>query len=189
MRGSRGGTGGPDPLAILDRIPWNSQNNQASIQIRMEFRKECFVNLNIWECDRKHTKHQYRRISDFVVQKPMRTRGFSAPIHDIFRDYKRFVCKRYIVSLSPSCFQSLKIVWIQKISEVLPNQIRGKNLGPNKHTGSEQELMSDFASDASKECNWAVTWDFQQSAKPQISLRICTVWSEPLLVACIFYEC
>ena len=32
-------------------------------------------------------------------------------------------------------------------------QIRGKNLGPNKHTGSEQELMSDFASDASKEYN------------------------------------
>ena len=39
------------------------------------------------------------------------------------------------------------------ISDVLPNQIRGKNLGPNKHTGSEQELMSDFASDASKEYN------------------------------------
>ena len=33
-------------------------------QIRMEFRKECFVNSNIWECDRKHTKHQYRRISE-----------------------------------------------------------------------------------------------------------------------------
>ena len=29
----------------------------------------------------------------------------------------------------------------------------------------------------------------QQSAKPQISLRICTVWSEPLLVAWILYEC
>ena len=42
-----------------------------SDQIRMEFRKECFVNLNIWECDRKHTKHQYRRISDFVVQKKL----------------------------------------------------------------------------------------------------------------------
>ena len=26
------GAGDPDPLAILDRIPWNSQNNQASIQ-------------------------------------------------------------------------------------------------------------------------------------------------------------
>ena len=26
------GTGGPDPLAILDRIPWNSENIQASIQ-------------------------------------------------------------------------------------------------------------------------------------------------------------
>ena len=59
-------------------------------QIRMEFRKECFVNLNIWACDRKHAKHQYCRISDFVVQKPMHTRSisksFSAPIHDIFRD-------------------------------------------------------------------------------------------------------
>ena len=42
-------------------------------QIRMEFRKECFVNLNIRACDRKHAKHQYCRISDFVVQKPMRT--------------------------------------------------------------------------------------------------------------------
>ena len=57
------------------------------------------------------------------------------------------------LSLSPTCFQSLKKVWIQKISEVLPNEIRGKNLGPNKNTGSEQELMSDFASDASKEYN------------------------------------
>ena len=46
-------------------------------QIRMEFRKECFVNLNIWACDRKHAKHQYCRISDFVVQKPMRTRSIS----------------------------------------------------------------------------------------------------------------
>ena len=32
-----------------------------------------------------------------------------------------------------------------------PNQ--GKNFGRNKHTGSEQELMSDLASDASKEYN------------------------------------
>ena len=46
-------------------------------QIRMEFRKECFVNLNIWACDRKHAKHQYCRISDFVVQKAMRTRSIS----------------------------------------------------------------------------------------------------------------
>ena len=44
-------------------------------QIRLEFRKECFVNLNIWACDRKHAKRQYCRISDYVVQKPMRTRS------------------------------------------------------------------------------------------------------------------
>ena len=131
----------------------------------MEFRKECFVNLNIWECDRKHTKHQYRRISDFVVQKPMRTKSFSAPIHDIFRITRDSYAISLSLSLSPgtyiyytsvlspTCFQSLKIVWIQRISEVLPNQIRGRNLGPNKHIGAEQELMSDFVSDASKEYN------------------------------------
>ena len=39
------------------------------------------------------------------------------------------------LSLSTTCFQSLKIVWIQKISEVLPNQIRGKNLGPKNMLG------------------------------------------------------
>ena len=44
-------------------------------QIRMEFRKKCFVKSNIWAYDRKHAKHQYCRISDFVVQKPMRTRS------------------------------------------------------------------------------------------------------------------
>ena len=36
-------------------------------------------------------------------------------------------------------------------------------------------------------------WDFQQCGmcdqQPQISLRICAVWSEPLLVAQIFYDC
>ena len=41
---------------------------------------------------------------------------------------------------------------------------------------------------------WAATWDLQQCwyvrpAKPQISLCIHAVWSEPLLVALIFYEC
>ena len=39
---------------------------------------------------------------------------------------------------------------------------------------------------------WATTWDFQQwyvrPAKAQTSLRICAVWSEPLLVPWIFYE-
>ena len=30
---------------------------------------------------------------------------------------------------------------------------------------------------------------YVRPAKPQISLRICAVWSEPLLVALIYYEC
>ena len=30
---------------------------------------------------------------------------------------------------------------------------------------------------------------YVRPAKPQISLRICVVWSEPLLVPCLFYQC
>ena len=36
---------------------------------------------------------------------------------------------------------------------------------------------------------WFSTMWFVRPAKAQISLRICVVWSEPLLVAWIFYEC
>ena len=101
-------------------------------QIRMEFRKECFVNLNIWACDRKHAKYQYCRISDFVVQKPMRTRSISKYhfqhrymiFFGIIRD--SYASASLSLSLSPTCFQIVQIVCIQKISDVLPNQIRGK---------------------------------------------------------------
>ena len=55
--------------------PLKKRQSSDPDQIRMGFRKECFVNLNILACDRKHVKHQYCRISDFVVQKPMRTRS------------------------------------------------------------------------------------------------------------------
>ena len=98
--------------------------------IGMEFRKECFVNLNICACDRKHAKHQYCRISDFVVQKPMRTRIISKyhfqHHYIIFCEIKRDSYASASLSLSTTCFQSLQIVCIQKISDVLPNQIRGK---------------------------------------------------------------
>ena len=105
-------------------------------QTRMEFRKECFVILNIWAGDRKHTKHRYCRISDFVVQKPMRTRSISKyhfqHRYMIFFEITRDSYASAIVSLSLSlslstiCFQSLQKVCIQKISDVLPDQIRGK---------------------------------------------------------------
>ena len=107
----------------------------------MEFRKECFVNLNIWACDRKHAKRQYCRISDFVVQKPMRTRSiskyhFQHPTDTCYFSRLKEIRMQALVSLPPSlplslslstiCFQSLQIVWMQKISDVLPNQTRGK---------------------------------------------------------------
>ena len=113
-------------------------------QTRMEFRKECFVNLKKCACDRKYAKcstkanaydkvgFQYISISVYIVRSHARIQrgdrgsefGYrlirsesmqsintveyptlscksrctreasSAPIHDIFRDYKRFVCKR-----------------------------------------------------------------------------------------------
>ena len=40
----------------------------------------------------------------------------------------------------------------------------------------------------SSDMRFPTMW-YVQTAKPQISLRIRVVWSEPLLVAWIFYEC
>ena len=50
---------------------FGSRSDLNGIQERM------FRQLNIWACDRNYAKHQYCRISDFVVQKPMRTRSIS----------------------------------------------------------------------------------------------------------------
>ena len=40
----------------------------------------------------------------------------------------------------------------------------------------------------SRDMRFPTMW-FVRPAKPQISLRIHAVWSKPLLVACMFYEC
>ena len=39
------------------------------------------------------------------------------------------------------------------------------------------------------QCIWFPTMWYVRPAKPQISLRILAVWSEPLLVAWVFYDC
>ena len=94
---------------------------------RMELRKECLVNLNInnskcltlsykSQCAREdatkyHFQHRWADNANRDSKKP-----------------KQEICMQVLVSLSLSktCFQSLQIVWIQKISHVLPNIIRGK---------------------------------------------------------------
>ena len=48
-------------LSLLKKKKKKRCHSSDPDQIRMEFRKECFVNLNIWACDRKHAKHQYCR--------------------------------------------------------------------------------------------------------------------------------
>ena len=64
-----------DPLSLKKKkktlSEFGSRSDRTGIQERM------FLNLNIWACDRKHAKRQYCRISDYVVQKPMRTRSIS----------------------------------------------------------------------------------------------------------------
>ena len=47
----------------------------------MVFRIECFVNLKMCACDRKYTSG----MSDFVVQKPMRTisLGFGSSMEEV----------------------------------------------------------------------------------------------------------
>ena len=126
-------------------------------QIRMEFRKECFVNLNIWACDRKHAKHQYCRISDFVVQKPMRTRSISK-YHFQHRYMIFFEIKRdsYEAQVSLSFYHllskfanSLDPENLRRLAK--PNQ--GQTGIPRINNESERQT----ASDASKEYNSAVT--------------------------------
>ena len=135
MRGSRWGTGGPDPPPPPP--PENHKNiDQASIQrwaiigtpakrhlkafrwraddgplfvlfgssprrkkkrcqssdpdqIRMEFGKECFVNAI--ESMQSTNTVEYPTLS---CKSRCAREAFSAPIHDIFRDSKRFACKR-----------------------------------------------------------------------------------------------
>ena len=128
----------------------------------MEFRKECFVNLNIWACDRKHAKHQYCRISDFVVQKPMRTRRISKyhlqHRYMIFSEITRDSYASASLSLSLSISLSLSLSLSHLLSKfansldpkhlrrlAIPNQGHTKNLSCKR--------TSDFASDASKEYN------------------------------------
>ena len=96
------------------------------------------------------------------------------------------------LSLSTICFQSLQIVWMQKISDVLPNQIRGKQAYQELIIKANVwlcvrclERTSNFASDASKEYNWAVTWDFQQCGMwDQQSLRSACVYAQSAQSLC-----
>ena len=51
---------------------------------------------------------------------------------------------------------------------------------PVSHRYQKQEMSN---------CMRFPTMWYVRSAKPQISLRICAVWSEPLLVVWVFYDC
>ena len=59
----------------------------------------------------------------------------------------------------------------------------GSKLGPGKSLKIKYEPVHEISN------NVVCAMWYVQPAKAQISLRICTVWSEPLLVALIFYEC
>ena len=152
----------------------------------MKFRKECFVNLNIWACDREHAKHQYCRISDFVVQKPMRTR--SIPKYHFQHRYMIFFEITRDSYASASLSLSLSHLLSKFANSLDPEDLRRLSKPNQGQTGiprinhvSKRPTLRPMPRK-----NIIEPW---HEAKPQISLRICTVWSEPLLVAWIFYEC
>ena len=63
-------------------------------QIRMEFRKEYYVDMRSQACKASILSNiRLCRAKADAHEKHLHV-SFSAPIHDIFRDYKRFVCKR-----------------------------------------------------------------------------------------------
>ena len=102
-----------DPLSLKKKDKKRCQSSDPD-QIRMEFRTECFLNLNIWACDRKHAKHQY-----CLSCKSRCTR-------EAFQHRYRMHALESLslsLSLSTTCFQSWKIVWIQKISHVFQTGI------------------------------------------------------------------
>ena len=107
-------------------------------QIRMEFRKECFVNLNIWACNRKHAKHQYCRISDFVVQKPMRTRSIFK-YHFQHRHRLKEFRMQALVSLSPS--PSLSLSLSLSLYHLLSKFANSLDLGLRRLAKSGAELI------------------------------------------------
>ena len=59
--------------------------------------------------------------------------------------------------------------------------------------GSSEPLLTEYAintnNEPAHEISNNVTICYVQPAKPQISLRIRTVWSEPLLIAWVIYDC
>ena len=152
----------------------------------MEFRKECFVNLKIWACDRKHAKHQYCRISDFVAQRPMRTRSISK-YH--FQHLSRLQeirmhaleCLPLPLSLSLSLYHLLS-----KFANSLGPEDLRRLAKPNQgHTGiprinhvSERPTLRPMPQNniinLSRDMRFPTMW-YVGPAKPQISLRICTV--------------
>ena len=143
----------------------------------MEFRKECFVNLNIWACDRKHAKHQYCRLSDFVVQKPMRTRSISK-YH--FQHRYRMHALESLLSLSLSLYNllskfanSLDLEDLRRIAK--PNQ--GQTGIPRIDHVSECPTLRPMPRkniiNLSRDMRFPTMWNVGP-AKPQISLRIYT---------------
>ena len=116
-------------------------------QTWMVFRIECFVNLKMCACDRKYAKRWYCGVSDFAVQKQMRTislgfgssleavvtRLIDSPKHCVNQAKTKDLCANNVQSLSLStfmtCYQSLQTVWIQKID-------RRTWSGSNKHAKS-----------------------------------------------------
>ena len=145
----------------------------------MEFRKECFVNLNIWACDRKHAKHQYCRISDFVGQKPMGTRSISKPsiIFNTDTWYFSRLQEIHMQALVPPPSLSLSLSHSTFANSLNPEDLRRlakPNLG---QTGIPR--INHVSEHASKEYNWAVTWDFQQ----------CGMWvKQSLRSACAYAQ-
>ena len=114
-----------------------------------------------------------------------------------------YVYKVTVQSNSPRSvylFACFFVIWFFSKLTSIRNTIRVSNkFGPTtRQVWSVSKLFAKFISRwqksplTGKEWIWAVgfpTMWYVRPAKPQISLRICAVWSERLLVTWIFYDC
>ena len=168
----------------------------------MEFRKECSVNLNIWACDRKHAKRKYCRISDFVMQKPMRTRSiskyhFQHPTDTWYFSRLKEIRMQVLVSLPLSLSlyhllskfaNSLDAEDLRRLAK--PNQ--GQTGIPRINNESERPTLRPMPRkniiEPWHEISNNVVCGTSKASDKHAHMH-CTVRSEPLLVTWIFYEC
>ena len=101
--------------------------------------------------------------------------------------YQLFISHNYDWSISliwHKMIQQWKETWRHHKLDLLMTILMGVKCKSTKSSVIKRKRVFHI----SQYMRYLTMW-YVRPAKPQISLRICAVWSEPLLVAWVFYDC